>query len=163
MFAENYRSGRKWKFFVFMQFQILINCMPIGTTAAYTVKKGSRFSRPQTGCHLTSSHWLGISIVPGQGEFVKWHPALKTFLYSVQTLHNSRAEPPWLRLWGSTALFWASTAPGWASMDLSSLWISSVFNFDARIRIRLPQMMLIRLRIGIYTAKYCIYVLYKKS
>jgi hypothetical protein len=37
----------------------------------YTVKKASRFSRPQTGCHLPNSRWPGIIIIPGQREFGK--------------------------------------------------------------------------------------------
>jgi hypothetical protein len=31
----------------------------------HTVKKGERFSRPQSGCHLPNSPWPGIISIPG--------------------------------------------------------------------------------------------------
>ncbi len=38
-------------------------------------KKVSRFSRPQPGCHWPNYPWAGIiKLIPGQGEFDKWHP-----------------------------------------------------------------------------------------
>jgi hypothetical protein len=54
----------------------------------YTVKKGSRFSRPQTGCHLPNSPWPGIiKLFPARGSLVSDIPAgdgkISNLFYSV--------------------------------------------------------------------------------
>jgi hypothetical protein len=54
----------------------------------YTVKKGSRFSRPQTGCHLPNSPWPGIiQLFPPRESLVSDIPAedgkISNLFYSV--------------------------------------------------------------------------------
>ncbi len=39
-----------------------------GMESLYTVKKGYRFSRPQSGCHLPNSLWPGIIIYSRPGK-----------------------------------------------------------------------------------------------
>jgi hypothetical protein len=53
---------------IFLSFKICVYCtvyIMVIILTGDTVKKGSRFSRPLTGCHLPNS---------GQVEFGKWHP-----------------------------------------------------------------------------------------
>jgi hypothetical protein len=46
------------------------------TRGDYTVKKGERFSRPQTGCHLLNSPWAGIiKLFPARESLVSDIPA----------------------------------------------------------------------------------------
>ncbi len=73
----------------------------------YTVRKGYRFSRPQRGCHLPYSFWVGIiKLFPCHGEFGKLHPGWgrkyrSPFFYSVFSYY-SFADLPFSLMNGRT-------------------------------------------------------------
>ncbi len=62
-------------------------------TCSYTVKQGSRFSRPQPGCHLPNSPWPGkVKLFPASESLVSDIPVgdgktVKLFLQCINFLH----------------------------------------------------------------------------
>ncbi len=66
---------------------------------ARTVIKGLQFSRPQPGCHLPNSLWLGIiKLIPARKSLVNDIPAgdgrTANLFYSAVARREANREPP---------------------------------------------------------------------